>query len=337
MRAFLPGRLKLSAAAVAMAAVLVGGTARPAPTIAKGSLEPIWLVGGDLPHPVRIPVDELRNPGAGRNESYSSIGVPDGDLGPGYYILESNDLAAALSERGCCELFYPDAGGRALLRDWQAQSIGLDAPAEDRRSQQWQQVDGGLFDVIARYAALAKAGLIGEQPTFAEATLVSVRLFGVQTFLDGSRLPDQDARRLATSVVSLPEARILLPADGLPFPAYQFYQLWIHFGQRGTPYEGLNFSYAPPGAIPGADPTSGYLFPQIGPPRADGSGWADGSPPGPGAVALRSTPALDALLARYGAITDSVARFGVVSPPTAALAGTLRVAERIAGLLVQSP
>lgn len=276
---------------VALAAVVAGA----APMYRAAAKEPttnIWLVGGDLPHPVRIPNEELENPGSTIGESFTGgSGEPAGDLGSGYDIVSGGDLAAALNSRmldGGFETCYPRGADAHAVEYWTTASGVYSAVPSDRQVRNSNLASGGRFEIYPRYIALARAGLIPEQPTFSEAIAASAKLFGAHALVGGQATTPADASALASAVATPARTDATIPLGALKGP---FYPVELWFGNSST---GLQFLYAPPGALG----KSGLLFPQSGPqPHVDQPGVRS-------ATATRTTAKLDRLLKHDGAIVQ---------------------------------
>jgi hypothetical protein len=283
--------------------LIAGGGLRPRIAAAKGPTQDIWLAGGDLPHAVKIPRQELENPGARYGESFEGHVYTAGEqLGPGYDILVGTDLAQSLgnvlTERlagECCETYYPNGSGPGVVEYWRPLTQQYSTRAEDREATNWEQASGGLYDLIQRYVAIAKAGLIGERPTLGEAVSASIRLLGARAFIDGRPLAPQDGERLAISLGSLQPWEFDL--HGKNFGVLRTVQ--IGFGPHSG---GLLYVYAPPGLLD----SPGFLLPQVGPEL-----YVDPAPAGTDhpsmAAAYQTTSDLDALLATHDVTSTDVA------------------------------
>ena len=279
-------------------AVLAGvaGLGPPHFTYAKFATSNIWLVGGDLPHPVKIPSEELANPGTRQGESFQLYpNGPSWPLGPGYDLVVGADLATALSTLQLNETYetvYPDTHWPDMVAFWQPLRTTYSTRPEDRNVSAWDSVSGGLYAAIPRYVALAKAGLIGEQPTLHDAVVATEQLMGVQGLLDTSSLATHDIETLTYALPSLTQIEVPLQ-ESLPSTPFYHVQLTLGTGNRATD---LQYIYVPPGWLSSA----GLLFPQLGPePKA--------SSPAQSATAYQTTKALDGLFARYGAAAPSTA------------------------------
>ena len=296
-------RRRLVSALVAGIVLVVAGLGTRHVAHAKFSTTDLWLVGGDLPHPVKVPPEELANPGTREGEAFESYRhTPDDSLGPGYDLLVGTDLAGALGNVRnpnieCCETLYPSSSVGGVVAYWQSLTPTDTGRAEDRTVVNGEKASGGLYALIPRYVALAKAGLIGEQPTFDEAIAATEQLMEVQVLLDGTPrvdgtvLASSDAGRLAAMLPALPATEVLVPTPPLPGP---FYELRVTFGTGRQRSSLLRYLYAPPNTLR----RTGLLFPQLGPsPNAHD--------PAPSATAYQTTRALEAVLVRYGAISDA--------------------------------
>jgi len=278
-----------------MAAMLLalGAIAPMRHVSAKLNSPDLWLVGGDLPYPVKIPVEELQNPGTRRGEAFGFYRPSSADvLGLGYDIMTGADSESAfhhLQPDGMYETYYPQRSGRGgVVRYWRPLTVDYSSRTEDRQDRNWETATGGLYELIPRYIALTRSGLIGEQPTFTEAMAASVKLTTVRVTLNssptsgGTVLSVEDSRDLTHLLATLSSTRVTSQWIASTGP---FYQLWVHFGD-GDRLAGLQYLYAPPGAVG----TTGMLSAQFG--------WE------PDRISQRfvfnSTSELDGLVGRYG-------------------------------------
>lgn len=283
--------------------VSVSGVGSARHVVAKGDVNGVWLVGGDLPHSVRIPTEEVLNAGTDGGESTTGgFQVPAEDPGPGYDILPGDDLDAAtgdLLSYECCETYYPRGAGPGLLQYWKPLTRTYSVRPADREQRGWSRVSGGLFDVFRRYVGLAKAGLIGQHPTLGEGLAASSRLANFQVTIvrgrlghAGTPLTARDAASFMRSFESLKRRQIELLGNE---PQESSVHLLIHFGTANG-QGGLQFVYAPPGV----SAEKGLLIPQLR--TAPSPSSADSL-----MAAYQTTRELDGLLTQYSAETANAA------------------------------
>jgi hypothetical protein len=291
------------------------------PATAKELTTELWLVGGDLPHPVKIPTEQLANPGTRQGEAFEiHLHTSAEQLGVGYDLLSGSDLNTALHTLHLdesYETFFPGTIGPNIVEVWQPTSTEYSSRPEDRRATNWETVSGGLYALLPRYIALAKAGSIGEQPTFSQALAATVRMTGVRAFLNGAtnggvELSDAASAAVVNMLPPIVQTTLSVPGQTLRGP---FYGFQLRFG-AGSDAGGLVYIYTPPNTRTGV----GLLFPQAGTtPTSDGAGAM--------IPAYQTRPAFDAILAHYRPTND------VVGPLSAITLGPLGTGGRAAAAI----
>jgi len=147
---------------------------------------PITLSGGDLPHPVTIPEDDCANAmGRSYHASYSLDQPPDISGLTGYHIGSAEGENAII--------FYPRPG-----------AVGIELCQACDPGHPWTADDPTFDRLYRRFIALARAGLIGEHPSWADALSASSRLWPVEVAIDKPDLnmTGPDAERFTAEVAS---------------------------------------------------------------------------------------------------------------------------------------
>jgi len=206
--------------------------AASSPASAKGGVGcDIRLSGGDLPHPVTIGKDECANAiGRSYHASYALDQPPDITGLTGY------DLGSAEGENG--NVYYPRPG-----------DVGVELCAACDPGHRWTADDPTFDRLYRRFIALARAGLIGEHPSWADALSASARLWQVDIAIDkpALNLSGPDAEQFLAQLASAQPVRVGVRSRfGAPsISSLMFPQILVRFGDADE----LAFSASPPGEL----------------------------------------------------------------------------------------
>src|SRR3989441_2414811 len=276
--------------------------AASSPASAKGGVGcAITLSGGDLPHPVTIPEDDCANAiGRSYHASYPLDQPPDITGLPGY------DLGSAEGENGNVYYPRPDAVGVELC-----QACDPGPP--------WTADDPTFDRLYRRFIALARAGLIGEHPSWADALSASARLLSVEVAIDKPdlTLTGPDAERFTAELASARAVSVGVRSrfGGVPSAsALMFSRILVRFGDADE----LAFS----AWLPGELRDSALLFTSRIP--FSTTPYYPINPPAVVQSAYAATPVLNELL-RVQAVPDFRAQKEVRIVP---VPGIFRLAER---------
>jgi len=269
---------------------------------AKGGVGcPITLSGGDLPHQVTIPEDDCANAiGRSYHASYPLDQPPDITGLTGYA------LGSAEGENGNVYYPRPDAAGVELCQACDP-------------SHRWTADDPTFDRLYRRFIALARAGLIGEHPSWGDALSASSRLWPVEVAIDKPdlNLTGPDAERFTAEVASAQAVSVGIRSrfEGAPSASSLiFSRISVRLGDTDE----LAFS----AWLPGELSDSALLFTSRIPFSA--TAYYPINPPAVVQNAYAATPALNDLL-RAQAVPDFRAQKEVRIVP---VPGILRAAER---------
>ena len=267
--------------AIALASVpCVLMIAASSPAHAKGGIGcAITVSGGDLPHPVTIPEDDCANVLDGSAHSSTALTkAPDVTGVTGY------KLGSAEGENG--NIYYPRPDG-----------VGVELCSGCDPAHRWTADDPSFDRLYRRFIALARAGLIGEHPTWADALAASGRLWPVVIDIDRptQSLTGDDAERFLAELAAAQPVRVGIrsKSGGPPSVSWlKLSQIVVRFGDADE----LTFSASAPGEL--AD--SALLFSSTG---LSATELYSIIPPAVVKNAYAATPALDDWL-RLQAVPD---------------------------------
>ena len=207
--------------------------AASSPASAKGGVGcAITLSGGDLPHPVTIPEDDCANAiGRSYHASYPLDQPPDITGLTGY------DLGSAEGENG--NVYYP-----------RPDAVGVELCQACDPGHPWTADDPTFDRLYRRFIALARAGLIGEHPSWADALSASARLLSVEVAIDKPdlTLTGPDAERFTAELASARAVSVGVRSrfGGVPSAsALMFSRILVRFGDADE----LAFSAWLPGEL----------------------------------------------------------------------------------------
>ncbi len=152
----------------------------------------VRLSGGDLPHPIVIPVVDYKAAtnmfSDTRNAWWTRDKLPGPPDGARRYRLEFVAASPDLSEVRASP-YWDDE------EHWYA--AGEQPLVGPMSTEGWFQPNEFFDGMVARYVAIDRAGLVPEKPTLEQALLAAQRLFGArvafgQTALDGDTLAPQE-------------------------------------------------------------------------------------------------------------------------------------------------
>jgi len=255
--------------------------AASSPASAKGGVGcAIRLSGGDLPHPVTIPEDDCANAiGRSYHASYPLDQPPDVTGLTGY------DLGSV--EGGSSNVYYPRPEG-----------VGVELCQACDPGHRWTADDPTFDRLYRRFIALARAGLVGEHPSWADALSASARLWPVEVAIDkpALNLTGTDAERFAAELPSAQPVSVGIRsrfAGAASASALMFSQILVRFGDTDE----LAFS----AWLPGELSDSALLFTSRIP--FSTTPYYPINPPAVVQSAYAATPALNDLL-RVQAVPD---------------------------------
>jgi len=220
--------------AIALAAIpCVLMIAASSPASAKGGVGcAITLSGGDLPHPVTIPEDDCANAiGRSYDASYPVDQPPDVTGVTGY------EVGSAEGENA--NVYYP-----------RPDTVGVELCQACDPGHHWTADDPTFDKLYRRFIALARAGLIGEHPTWADALSASARLWPVEVAIDkpALNLTGPDAERFTAELPSAQPVSVGIRSRFAGAPsasALMFSQIFVRFGDADE----LAFSAWLPGEL----------------------------------------------------------------------------------------
>lgn len=254
--------------------------AASSPAHAKGGIGcAITVSGGDLPHPVTIPEDDCANILDG--SAHSSTALTEA---PDVTGLTGYKLGSTEGENG--NIYYPRPDG-----------VGVELCSGCDPAHRWTAYDPSFDRLHRRFIALARAGVIGEHPTWADALGASARLWPVEIDIDRPRqsLTGDDAERFLAELAAAHPVRVGIrsKSGGPPSVSWlKLSQIVVRFGDADE----LTFSASAPGEL--AD--SALLFSSTG---LSATELYSIIPPAVVKNAYAATPALDDWL-RLQAVPD---------------------------------
>ena len=298
-------RWPIAIALAAIPCVLMIATSSPAS--AKGGVGcAITLSGGDLPHPVTIPEDDCANAiGRSYHASYPVDQPPDVTGVTGYEVGSAEGEDA--------NVYYP-----------RPDTVCVELCQACDPGHRWTAYDPTFDKLYRRFIALARAGLIGEHPSWADALSASARLWPVEVAIDkpALNLTGPDAERFTAELRSAQPVSVGIRSRFAGAPsasALMFSQIFVRFGDADE----LAFS----AWLPGELSDSALLFTSRTPFSA--AAYYPINPPAMVQSAYAATPALNDLL-RVQAVPDLRAQKEVkIVPVPAIFHGAERQINRI--------
>lgn len=226
------GAVRTRIACLAVTIALAISLAPPTDALAKGgccSFNGFRVSGGNLPHPVTIPLEEVLITTSGLGSWYAEEPVPLTVPPAGVtYRVEILGVDIDQEETLFDELYV--AAPEPLMTTDNGALWGEPAPE--------------MANLLDRYIAAGEAGVLSEKPSFGEALRALEEAFGVQVVIDGETLSEPDRSRALSGVSGMTAVSFGVQANLVGQRDLSVTPVEVRF-REGS----ISLSYVPPGII----------------------------------------------------------------------------------------